>query len=311
MRIAVFSCLGLGDGLISLILSNNLAKNHCEVDTFHPSLHSLQAWFPHLPLKSFPSEEKIEEVLALYDRFFLFYEKSDWMFKILDWCQKKAPQKLTVLNPIATPNCDYPYWEGGKFDGRLTFVENLVNFCRHSLQLHNATDSNGITPLADVVFQRYPKRIVLHPTSSKEEKNWPWKRFEILANRLEKSGFEPWFVLSPAEKIQFPACRSPSTKNLSELAHFVAESGGMIGNDSGIGHLASCLGLPSVTISRNKQQSSFWRPGWAPTNTLTPPSWIPNLKFIRLRDKYWKYLISVKEVQRVFTKLYHGLNPFC
>ncbi len=52
------------------------------------------------------------------------------MLKVLDTCLEKYRDKTTVLNPIATPNTDYPYWEEGRFDGNQTFADNLVDFCR-------------------------------------------------------------------------------------------------------------------------------------------------------------------------------------
>lgn len=304
MRTAVFSCLGLGDGLISLVLSQNMAKQGWQVDTFHPSLQSLQSWFPHLPLLRLPPKEELENTLRHYDRFFLFYEKSESMLRILELCQNKWPNRLTVLNPIATLRHDYPYWEGGKFEGCYPFVQNLVNFCRHTLGFASPTFSNGITPPPNTQVQRYPKRIVLHPKSSRETKNWPWEKFQELATRLEQKGFDPWFILSASEKEEAPACKSPDLSTLSEMAHFVAESGAMIGNDSGIGHLASCFGLPTVTICRHRQASLFWRPGWSPGVVLTPPSLMPNLKGMRWRDRYWKECISVKRVENAFLELY-------
>ena len=309
MRAAVFSCLGLGDGLISLVLSNNLAKHGWEVETFHPSFLSFQDWFPHLPLAVFPSQEKMDEVLSRFDRFFLFYEKSEWMFRVLRYCQEKHPDKLSVLNPIPTFRCDYPYWEVGKFNGRLPFVQNLVNYCRDSLHIAGATSSNGITLPPYVLPRRFPKRVVIHPTSSRKSRNWLWTRYSVLAERLEEEGFEPWFVMSDADKACLPSCRSPNTKTLSELAHFVAESGGMIGNDSGVGHLASCLGLPVVTLYRDERTAHFWRPGWSPTVPLTPWHGIPNIKFLRLRDKYWQYCITVGRVQDAFLELYQNTVP--
>lgn len=304
MRTAVFSCLGLGDGLISLVLSHNLVNNGWDVTTFHPSLKGLQGWFPRLPLMPFPAKEEMEKVLSEFDRFFLFFEKSEWMLSILEFCKARWPDKLTVLNPIATKRCDYPFWEGGKFDGQIPFVDNLLNFCRNSLQLPQVSNSNGITPPESVIIRRYPNRIVIHPKSSRESKNWPWEKFATLARQLENEGYEPWFALTNAEKATLPPCRSPNLLSLSDTAQFVAESGAMIGNDSGIGHLASCLGLPTVTICRHKQASYFWRPAWTPGTVLTPPALIPNLKGMRWRDKYWKYCISVSRVQNAFIDLY-------
>ena len=98
-RFAVFSCLGLGDGLIALVLSNNLHLNGYEVTTFHPFLEGLQEWFPYLPLRSFPLLKDLELVLKEFEHFFLIYEKSTWMQAILVHCQNHYPERTTILNP--------------------------------------------------------------------------------------------------------------------------------------------------------------------------------------------------------------------
>ncbi len=80
MRSAVFSCLGLGDGLLALELANNLHLNGDEVVTFHPFLQGLQGWLPHLPIRPFPP------VLEEFDRFFIIYEKTPWMEAVIQTC---------------------------------------------------------------------------------------------------------------------------------------------------------------------------------------------------------------------------------
>jgi heptosyltransferase III len=95
----------------------------------------------------------------------------------------------------------------------------------------------------------------------------------------------------------------PLFSGQSEMTAFICESGYMIGNDSGIGHLASCLGLPTVTICRSEQNGRFWRPSWAPGKLITPYKWIPNLKGLRWRDQHWKTWISVRRVLDNFLSL--------
>jgi heptosyltransferase III len=301
VRAAVFSCLGLGDGLISLVLSNNLFRNGIEVTTFHPWLKVMQDWFPHLPIES-QTQISFEE-LASFDQIFLFHEKKPRMLEIQRFCEENLRKKLTILNPIATLNTNYPYWENGRFNGALPFADNLVLFCKNLLQLQNVTKSNGITLQEGVQVSRFPKRVVFHPTSSQETKNWPLEKFEQLADLLETEGWEPQFLLTAEEKKQYTTrCRSPSFETFSDMVSFVAESGAMVGNDSGIGHLASCFGLPTVTICRHQQASLFWRPSWSSGQVLTPPKWVPNIKSMRWRDRYWKHLIPVGKVFKAFLK---------
>jgi heptosyltransferase III len=298
MKCAVFSCLGLGDGLLTLILSNNLKLAGDEVTTFHPNLKQLQGWFPGLPLSPFPDHRE----LSSFDRFFIFYEKTPWMQQVLSFCLKERRAETKVINPIATPNRDYPFWEEAKFDGRYPFADNLVTFCKTVLQLTQVTKKNGMTLPSTVMSRTWKRRVLIHPTSSKEEKNWEKQKFLRLAELLEKKGWEPAFVLSPQEKKEWPEVASPLFATFDALAHFVAESGYFIGNDSGIGHLASCLGLPTLTLCSTRRAGDFWRPSWARGELLTPSSLVPNVKGLRLRDRYWRQLITVSHVLRVFER---------
>jgi hypothetical protein len=308
-RCAVFSSLGLGDGLIALVLANNLYLNGCELVTFHPFLQSLQDWFPHLPLRPFPSDEDIPQELARFDRFFFIYEKSTWMQAALEYCMGHYPERTVVLNPIATANRDYPYWEQGKFDGKRPFVDNLYGFCKDILKLTMTTKSNGIVVPSGVQPKSFHNRVILHPMSSRPGKNWPQEKYLELALQLKKRQFEPVFILTQEERQgwELGAMKAPLFAHLAELASFICESGYMIGNDSGIGHLASCLGLPTMTICRSVQTARFWRPAWSFGKVLTPPFWVPNLKGMRWRDQYWKKWITVKHVLREFQDLVSGL----
>lgn len=304
-RCAVFSCMGLGDGLISLILSNNLTRAGAHVLTFHPFLSQMQAWFPHLSIQPFPKEEDLARVVSQCDHIFIFYEKSPAMKAVIDFCDAAMKGKVTILNPIATKKKNYPYWENGRFDGTEPFALNLQRFCKETLGIKDATKDNGISPPSQYEKNKYPKRVVIHPTSSRTGKNWGVNSFESLATALEKRGFTPVYILTKEEKIQFPLLikRAADLSTLSEMAAFIYESGFMIGNDSGIGHLASCLGLPTITICRSKMASDFWQPGWTKGLCVLPPSWIPNCKGMRLRDKYWKAFISKGSVIRAFLSI--------
>jgi heptosyltransferase-3 len=295
MNAAVCSCLGLGDGLIALVLSHNLYLHGHKVTTFHPFLSQLQAWFPHLPIQPFPP--KIE----VFNRYFIIYEKSEWMQAVLKECLERHRTQTTVLNPIATPNTDYAYWEEGRFDGNRPFAENLLFYCRNVLGLSKATKNNGITVPKGVTPHKYPKRVVIHPTSSRPGKNWTREKFLKLAEKLKKEGFEPAFTVSPKERCDWP--EAPAFATLADLVTFVCESGYMIGNDSGVGHLASCLGLPTVTLCRNERTANFWRPAWSPGKICLPVPWLPNVKGMRWRDEHWQRGISVRKVLLSFEEL--------
>ncbi len=304
-RCAVFCCRGMGDGIISLVLSNNLQLNGGTVTTFHPFLESFQPLFPDLPILKFPPLEDLEESLSQFDQFFIFFERSAPVLGVLNYCLRVYPDKTTVLNPIATPRNDYPYWEGGRFDGNRPFLDNLYAFCKDILGLRVVTKANGIALPEHIRLRHFKNRVVIHPSSSREGKNWPKQKYLQLCKHLQKKGFIPSLILTEEEKKGWDENLwiAPLFSNPVEMASYVAQSGYMIGNDSGIGHLASCLGLPTLTICRHKQASKFWRPSWARGVVVTPPPWIPNIRGFRLRDQYWKKLISVDKVLERFEKL--------
>lgn len=299
-RCAIFSCLGLGDGLIILTLAQNLYLNGYRPVLFHPFLQELQSWFPHLPIHPFP---KNFDALHTFDRFFFVYERLPHMLALQAHCEAMYPEKTMVLNPIATPNRDYPYWEVGRFDGDQPYLDNLVRFCKMVLQLKETTKSNGLVLPEHVKPRRYMQRIAIHPTSSLERKNWPKKKFLRLAQALEKRGFETMFVLREEERKGWDGVHAPRFSSIEEMARAVAESGYMIGNDSGIGHLASCCGVPTVTICRHHHIASFWRPAWTRGDVIAPYKWILNIKGLRLRNACWKRWISVRRVLRIFYAL--------
>lgn len=304
-RCAVFSCQGMGDGLISLVLSNNLHLNGTETTTFHPFLDALEPWFPHLPIRRFPALQDLEVILGQFDRFFIIFEKSSWMQAILEFCLKNHRSKTTVLNPIATSRCDYPYWEEGRFNGNRSFVENLYTYCKDILKFAVVTKSNGIVIPKGIMPRKSEKRVVIHPTSSREGKNWSREKYLELSSRLKAEGYSLAMILTQQERQGWDlrGIDVPIFLDLFEIASYVSESGYMIGNDSGIGHLASCLGVPTVTVCRSAQASKFWRPAWARGTVVTPSSLIPNLKGLRLRDKHWKKWISVEKVLKSFSAI--------
>jgi heptosyltransferase-3 len=301
-RCAVFCCMGLGDGLISLVLSNNLQRSGRLVTTYHPFLSGLKRWLPSLEIESFPEAQDLEKTLSSFDHIFIFFEKSPAMASVIEAAHRLKRDKVTILNPIATKKTDYPFWVNGGFSGSLPFAKNLQNFCRDKLGIKDATLDCGITAPSIFTRAKYAERVVIHPTSSREGKNWGEKRFALLVTSLRRRGYIPSVILTEKEKLSFPLLSrlSAEVTTLDEMAAFIYESGYMIGNDSGIGHLASALGLPTVTIGRSKLASDFWRPSWSKGCCVHPPSWIPNFKGMRLRDKYWKRLIPVRSVAKAF-----------
>ncbi len=100
--------------------------------------------------------------------------------------------------------------------------------------------------------------VVIHPGSGSKKKVWPVERFAQLVQTLQ-SHFSLQFliVIGPAEGIEvqrvFERLGKPSPIvvrgfSLIRLASVMEGSGLFIGNDSGITHMASALGIPTIAI---------------------------------------------------------------
>ena len=100
MKAAIFSCKGLGDGLISLLLSSNLYLNGFETDTFHDNLDQMQTFFSHLSIKKIPNEDELDQILKYYDQLFVSYdESSKFIMKLIKKGKENFIDKVFVLNP--------------------------------------------------------------------------------------------------------------------------------------------------------------------------------------------------------------------
>lgn len=116
----------------------------------------------------------------------------------------------------------------------------------------------NILETSEVFFDRRsaefdPRRVLIHPGSGSPLKNWPPKHFARLARRLRDAGYDPALLLGPAEADP-PADLVAETaavhrlESSEALVTLLQKSGGLIGNDSGVAHLAAFLGLATVAI---------------------------------------------------------------
>jgi hypothetical protein len=88
------------------------------------------------------------------------------------------------------------------------------------------------TPLP---LARPGRRIVFHTGAARTVREWPRDRFDALATQLRESG---WDVV----------VLDNSLRDLDRLLDELAAADRFIGNDSGPGHLAALLGVPTFTI---------------------------------------------------------------
>ena len=296
---AVIPAKGIGDALLMMIASHHLLKAGYTVATFHPQLNQLKKWFPgHSFLSSLPEN---------YSHFDLVLFQNDNSPRI---------QKLingSVFYPTYSAQKHGPLFALDQvFNADLPMADNIASAVANLLHLAGTSKDNGLLPPTELVLRKYDKRIVLHPSSTQEEKNWPKLKFLALAALLQKEGYDPVFAVSPEERKEWQdvldsGLSLPFFPNLEALAAFIYESGYLIGNDSLLGHLASNMHLPTLIIANDEKRMRLWRPAWRQGAVITPSKWLPNFKPFRLRKAYWKQWISVQKVFQTFKQLTKSL----
>ncbi len=280
-KIAVVCAPGIGDGLILHIASHNLVRMGYEVTTFHDHLVGFGKWLAGYRFAKQPDLEKIEEIFAPFDLILLQHDNSAKAKKI-----RALPKKVFSLYGSHRVSkhgilleCDYVC------DPNRTMVDNVV---KAVVQWFGAASKeNGLIPLPNLIHRKYPRRVAIHSTSGAMEKNWPEKKFAAIARHLEKEGYNPIF-LTQGKKNLCPT--------LEDLASFLYESGSFLGNDSGPGHLASYLKIPSLIIGKEEKQMRLWRPGWLLSEIAVPPLWSSRWKWTRSR---WKIFITQKNIIKI------------
>ncbi len=133
----------------------------------------------------------------------------------------------------------------------LEYVEALCGNC-------------SIPQSVEVSLRVKRRRIVsIHPGSGSPLKNWPLKGFVNLGEFFRKKGFGVVFVLGPSEEemvSQVPSHFEVFYKrSILEVSELLSSSMLYLGNDSGISHLSSILGTPSVVVFR-ASDPCIWRP---------------------------------------------------
>jgi ADP-heptose:LPS heptosyltransferase len=237
-----------------------------------------------------PPLDDLEDIfIGHFDAVFLQHDNSEKAKKIAS-----LPLPVHIFYGAHIPSKHGPLRDKLDYicDPTQTMVDNIV---RAIGKITGAcSKENGLQPPLGSIFKKYPKRIAIHPTSSQDEKNWTRDSFLNLSEKLRKKGFEPVFTVSPKER---EAWNAPHLPNLESLTSFLYESGGFIGNDSGLGHIASYLNLPHLIIGKSFSHMELWRPGWFPGKIAAPPAWTHHLKWTRNK---WRSFITVNSITKMF-----------
>lgn len=298
---AVLPAAGIGDALLMMIASHQLKKKGYHVVTFHPALPQLSSWFPGHSFLSEPTTAFLQTA----DLILIENDNSPKISKL----HAQFPSQLSLFYPTYSSTKHLPLsCRDHVFDKKVPMAENIARATASLLSLSSFSKDNGITPLPTLLHRKHQKRVLFHPMSRERQKNWRPEGFLKVARILKKQGFEPIFCVSPEErhewlqiiKEEFPL---PELPTLSDLACLVYESGYVIGNDSLLGHLASNLQIPTLIIANDEKRMDLWRPDWLQGELVLPPRYLPNWKFLRLKEKQWQRFISPRHVLHRFDVL--------
>ena len=291
-RVALVLSPAIGDSLLMMTIARNLQQNGIAVTIFGRQIQSLGAWFPEVETLDDLSVADLTAKLSGFDRVIQMHRNKPFV-----GLEQYHP-RVSFLDHIC------------RVRSSESMADRLAKFCVDEFGLAGADKSNGMTPPPGLQHRKYPLRVAIHPTASTADKCWLPSRFIRLAIRLRELGFSPEFVVAPQERadwlhIERLGLKLPDLGSLVNVATWVYESGWFIGNDSGIGHLASSLHIPTLSLFMRRGIARTWRPDWGTGQVLIGSTYLPT-GF--LKERYWKYMLSVRQVSRAFEQLRASLS---
>jgi len=161
--------------------------------------------------------------------------------------QAARPGKLWAFANAAAGHLDGPGFTGDEHE-----VHRWCRLLRHYGVPADESDLALALPDLDV-----PHGVTLvHPGAKSPTRRWPPARFAAVARRLRAAGHRVLVTGSPAERptavrVAVGAGLDESSvpvTGLRDLAALVAHARLLISGDTGIAHLASAYGTPSVTL---------------------------------------------------------------
>jgi ADP-heptose:LPS heptosyltransferase len=241
MKILVLRALGLGDLLTAV-----------------PALRGLRAAFPRAEITLAAPEwlrdavdriEAVDRLLPTEELAPIAFERPDLAVNL----HGKGPQSVDRL--LATkPRALITYGDAAR-SGETRMVVSAWPGERHEvLKWCDLLQRNGIRCDPDD-FRLHPVgdrtgRIVIHPGASTGARRWPVDRYAAVARELRAA--EPSDVVVTAGPGEVDLARrivaDPVSGSLAELMDLVATAGLVICGDTGVAHVATAYGTPSVLL---------------------------------------------------------------
>jgi hypothetical protein len=166
----------------------------------------------------------------------------------------------------ANRNVLIPAWQPGEGEDRhlsQIFIDSLEPWLGAEkrlvpprISLLEQERARGLDWLRKSGWQEEDNLLAIHPGSGSPAKRWPLSKFQRLASELSsRSGCSILAIEGPAESglgkalaTCLPSCMLAANVPLLLLSSILTHCRGYVGNDSGIAHLATALGIPSVVV---------------------------------------------------------------
>jgi ADP-heptose:LPS heptosyltransferase len=161
------------------------------------------------------------------------------------------PRRLVAFACAAAGLTDGPRWRPGEHE--------VARWCRMLTESRIPADPTALEidapppgPLA------HPGATVVHPGAASAARRWPWRRWAAVAARERAAGRDV-LVTGAAEELSLaravareaglpPSAVLAGRTDLVELTGVVAAAARVLCGDTGIAHLATALGRPSVVL---------------------------------------------------------------
>lgn len=167
-----------------------------------------------------------------------------------------APTRLIAFaHPAVEQSADGPAWEIGREE------HERERWCR-MLSAHGIAADPGALDLP-APLQLVPATVrdatVIHPGAASAARRWPAERWAEVARAERRAGRPVLISGSPAERplaervadaagLPRDAVLAGRTRDLTQLAALVAGAGRLLCGDTGVAHLATAFGTPSVVL---------------------------------------------------------------
>lgn len=315
-NVAIICAAGLGDSIIQMVLANTIAANGFRVSLYSDYAYELRKYQSDVTFRPFPAIDDLipqleNHEIILFDcrssyirnlsrhsqswleKYGIAYQVCKGKFRAKNRHRNAIEQRIEnpeVIELFKALNTSLRTPRRSMF--RAPVAEDMARF------LVECTDFDIVetTPgLRQPKTNRIRKLIAIHPTSSREGKNWSEHKYVSLAKRLKNSGFKTVITVSASERSHWKLLIGdiapvPNFESVEKLYEFYASVACFVGNDSGGAHLAAAAGAPTVQMFSRWRKRPGWRAAWSDNTVL-----LARFPFSLQRDN-WQQGLSVNRV---------------